>query len=226
MTSWIQNHILLELTRNATRRYTDLKPPDIEGNLFMYHLKGLVSDGLIEKSDDGYRLTAKGKQFAGTLSLKTGKTRVQPKILNTIVCTNEAGEYLFARWNRQPNIGQVSFVHGMMHFGESVFDMVALELAEKAGLEADFTHLGDVYIRGIAGDDVDRHMLVHVFRATNVRPGGQNELRPDVSEPLWAKLDEFKADQFVPGFYEIAQLALAHPDGFSLQEIKVAINES
>jgi hypothetical protein len=136
MTSWIQNHILLELTRHAARRYSELRPRDVEGNLFLYHLNGLIGDGLVEKTDNVYRLSVKGTQFAGTLSLETGKTRLQPKILVAVSCVNGQGEHLLVRWHRQPNIGQVSFPHGMMHFGETAADMAALELAEKAGLVA------------------------------------------------------------------------------------------
>jgi ADP-ribose pyrophosphatase YjhB (NUDIX family) len=207
MTNWIQNHVLLELTRNATRRYSELKPRDIEGNLFMYHLKGLIKDGLIEKNEAAYRLTVKGMQMAGHISLQTGKLRTHPKILTAVVCRNEAGEYLFVRWHRQPNIGQVSFPHGMVHFGKSIAAMAAMELAEKAGLEADLTFKGDIYVCGIRADDVDRHMLVHVFVASNIRPGRQDELRPEVSEPFWAQLNTVRREDYVPGFYEVMEIA-------------------
>lgn len=208
MNNWIQNHVLLELTRHATRRYSELKPRDIEGNLFMYHLKGLIKEGLVEKKDTAYGLTVKGMQMAGHISLQTGKLRVQPKILTMVACRNGNGEYLFVRWLRQPNIGLVSFPHGMVHFGESLADMAALELAEKAGLEADLAFKGDIYIRGMRGDAVDRHMLVHVFKAGNVKTGRENELRPEVGEPFWAPLDSLSPEDFVPGFYEAAQLAV------------------
>lgn len=223
MTSWIQNHVLLELTRHATRRYTDLKPRDVEGNLFMYHLKGLISEGLIEKHETTYRLTAKGMRAVGYLSLETGKMRKQPKILTTVVCQNEAGEYLFVRWHRQPNIGLVSFPHGMMHYGESVVVMAGRELAEKAGLEADLTFMGDVYVRGMRENELDRHMLVHVFKGKNIRPGKQEELRPDVCEYFWASLESVKAQQYVPGFYEIAHIATGS-DMPSMSEVEVTVS--
>lgn len=224
MNNWIQNHILLELTRHATRRYSELKPRDIEGNLFMYHLKGLLSSGMVEKKDAAYRLTAKGMQTAGYISLQTGKLRTQPKILTMTVCRNDAGEYLFVRWHRQPNIGLVSFPHGMMHVGERLQDMAALELAEKAGLEADLVFKGDIYIRGMRGETLDRHMVVHVFGASAVRAGRENEIRPDVCEPFWAKPDSLTPDMFVPGFYEAAQIAIAD-DMPILSDITVEVPE-
>jgi len=222
MTSWIQNHILLELTRHPTRRYSQLKPRDVEGNLFLYHLNGLIKADLVEKADNVYRLSIKGVQLAGTLSLETGKTRQQPKILTAVSCMNEQGEHLFVRWHRQPNTDLISFPHGMVHFGETIADMAALELAEKAGLAAELTYRGDVYVRGWRDNVIDRHMLVHVFEARDFRPDDQSKLRPDVCESFWAKLDTIQVGQFVPGFYEIAQLALV-PDMPRLTELSVTI---
>ncbi len=189
----------------------------------MYHLNGLIKNGLVEKADQSYQLTTKGLQFVGTLSLETGRTRQQPKILTAVICKNKTGEYLFARWHRQPNIGMVSFVHGMMHYGEAIADMAATELAEKAGLQADLTHRGEVYIRGMRGDEVDRHMLVHLFEAHDYHPGRQDELRPEVSESFWAPLGSIQPEQFVPGFYEITQLAKQQPTGQIFADIVVTV---
>ena len=222
MRSWIQNHVLLELTRHGPRRYSQLRPSSVEGNLFMYHLKGLVREGLVEKGEKDYRLSIKGLDFAGMLSLKTGKTRKQPKILTAVVAANEAGEHLLVRWNREPNSGLRSFPHGMMHYGASTFDMAATELAEKAGLIGELAYRGDVYVRGMRGPELDRHMLVHVFEAADIRPGRQEELRPEIGEAFWGTLDNFKPEDFVPGFYEIAHIVQTQKAHF-FEEIVVEI---
>lgn len=207
MRSWIQNHILLELIRHASRRYTELKPRDVEGNLFLYHLQGLIKEGLVQKTDEAYTLSPKGLQFASTFSLATGKTRKQPKVLTAIACTNSQGEELLIHWHRQPNTGQVSLVYGLTHFGDTVTDMAAHELAEKAGLQAELRFLGDVYIRVWIDKEVDRHMLVHLFMATNPRPVDNAQLRPEVSESFWAKPETIASKDWVPGFWEVQQLA-------------------
>lgn len=223
MQNWIQRHILTELTRHEIRRYSELRPPGVEGNLFTYHLNGLLKDGLVEKTAREYRLSAKGLQFASTLSLKTGRTRKQPKVVTAVIAKNDVGDYLFSRWHRQPNAGLVSFPYGMVHFGESILDMVALELAEKAGLTADINYVGDVYIRGMRGTEVDRHMLVHLFRAQNIQLGRKEEMRPDTSEPFWATLSSVSPSEFVPGFYEIAQLVEENPEGPIFNDLVVSV---
>lgn len=221
MHSWIQYHILVELTRHSQRRYSQLRPRDVEGNLFMYHLKGLINDGLVEKADGQYQLTLKGLQFVGTLSLKTGRPRKQPKILNAIICRNEAGEYLFTRWHRQPNTNLVSFPHGMMHYGEKVMDMAAYELAEKASLKAELTYRGDVYVRGMIAGVLDRHMLVHLFEATDVT--SVDGVSEEAGESFWSPLDSLSSEEFVPGFYEIAVLADKNPRRPLFADIEVEV---
>lgn len=221
MYSWIQYHVLIELTRHPLRRYSQLRPRDVEGNLFMYHLKGLIGEGLVEKTDGQYCLTIKGLQVVGTLSLKTGRMRKQPKILNAIICRNEAGEYLFTRWNRQPNVGLVSFPHGMMHYGEPVINMAEHELAEKAGLKADLAYKGDVYVRGMLAGVLDRHMLVHLFEAIHYESA--DEAIEAVSEHYWASLDSQRPEEFVPGFYEIARLVENKPHGVLFEDIVIEI---
>ncbi len=205
--NWIQHHIILELTRSAERRYSDLRPEGVEGNLFLYYLEGLRKQGLVEKHEKNYRLTQKGLQYAGTVSLETGRPRVQPKVLTAVVAENESGEMLFVRWKRQPNVGQVSLPHGMAHFGRPLAEMASLELAEKADLEGELASRGYVEIIGKSGDEVDRHMIVHVFAALSIRSLAESRLRVDVAEPFWARPDDVPKAEFVPGFAEVLELA-------------------
>jgi len=204
--SWIQYHILVELTRHGVARYSALRPKDVEGNLFAYHLKGLLNEKLVEKTDAQYQLTVKGLQLVGTLSLDTGRMRQQPQILNAIICTNKKGEHVWSRWRREPNMDKVSFPHGMLHYGEGLLEAAAREFTEKTGMQSALTYRGDVYVRGMLSGVLDRHMLVHLFEATDAQPTEDGE-RSAHSESFWAPLESLKPEDFVPGFYEIAQLA-------------------
>lgn len=204
MANWIQEHVLGALIRHKTRRYSELRPQDIEGNLFMYHLKGLLREGYVEKDEKHYRLSQKGMQYVSQLSLATGKQRTQPQILNCIVARNEKNEYLFVRWHRQPNLGLISFPHGMMHFGESSEESVRRELAEKAALTGDISYINTVLIRSLRAGEVERHMMIRIFKAENVTPLAAS-IRTEVSEPFWASLRSLPPDEFIPGFYELAQ---------------------
>lgn len=221
--SWVQYHILIELARHSTRRYSQLRPQGVEGNLFAYHLKGLMNEKFIEKTSEGhYQLTVKGLQLVGTLSLNTGKIRQQPQILNALICRNDRDEYLLARWHRQPNTGKISFPHGMMHYGEGLQVAAERELSEKAGLQATLTYRGHVYVRGMLEGVLDRHMLVHMFEATDTQPLG-NVVRSENSESFWSSLEAIQPDEFLPGFYEIAQLVKHTNDDMLSADIIVKI---
>jgi ADP-ribose pyrophosphatase YjhB (NUDIX family) len=209
---WIQQHILLELTRTSKSRYSELRPSGVEGNLFLYHLEGLVKGGFVQKADGAYSLTAQGKAHVATLSLETGKQRQQPLVLTAVVLRNEAGEYLLYRWKREPNTGLVSLPHGLVHVGETLEDMAALELAEKADLKADLKYLGLASIIVRNDDDIERHWHVHVYVGANSRPLNAGNIRPEVGEAFWGALSDQKAEDFLPGFYEL--LALINDDQF------------
>ena len=204
---WIARHIILELIKQPQRRYSQLRPEGVEGNLFSYYLDQLLRDGLIEKGDRNYSLSAKGLQFVATMSLETGQLRKQPQVLTAVLCCNENNEWLLVRWKRQPNTGLISFPHGMVHYGRSLVEMAAVELAEKAGLVADLTQVGQVAVRVLQDDAVDRHMVVTLFEATNAAPGRRAEVRPEVAEAFWRRLEDVAPAEFVPGWYEIAQAA-------------------
>jgi hypothetical protein len=49
----LQQHILSQLIHYPERRYADLKPDEVEGNLFMYHLRQLMAAGWVIKREDG-----------------------------------------------------------------------------------------------------------------------------------------------------------------------------
>ena len=77
----VQKQILSQLIFNPCFPFSKLKSKEVEGNLFIYHLKQLITEGLVQKTSDGkYELTLEGKIYTDKLSLKTFKPRIQPKI--------------------------------------------------------------------------------------------------------------------------------------------------
>src|SRR4051812_48701432 len=89
----IQLHIIRQMLHAAESRYSELKPKNVESNLFMYHLKQLIREGLIEKRDKTYVLTREGKRFADRATLETMKIRIQPKIVVILCVRREDGKW-------------------------------------------------------------------------------------------------------------------------------------
>ena len=165
----LQQHILSLLIRHDAQRYAELKPSDVEGNLFMYHLRAVMKAGWVAKRADGqYELTPEGLRYVDALSLKTLTPRAQPRLVTLLVAQNAAGEYLLLRRKRQPLLGMFGFPYGKVHLGESIAEAAARELREKTGLTAELTHRGDGYVTIYQADEAVSQSFFHLFVATGI----------------------------------------------------------
>ena len=212
-----QQHILSQLMRHETRRYADLKPAEVEGNLFMYHLRAVMREKLVVKRDDGlYELTPEGKRYVDTLSLTTFKPRAQPRIVTLIVCHNDVGQYLFYRRRRQPMLGMAGFPYGKVHLGEPIKEAAARELKEKTGLEAVLAHRGDGYITIYDGEEPVSQIMFHLFYGEN--PTGT--LLPDSTsgKPFWSKPEDLN-EATIPSVFDLIKLIDANPDSRFFTEL-------
>ncbi len=201
----LQIQILYKLITNPFLPYSQLKPKDIEGNLFMYHLKELIKESLVQKRSDGkYELSAKGQVFAETLSLENFKPRIQPKIVSLLVCKNNRGEFLLYKRKRQPFLGLVGFPYGKIHLGETILQAATRELQEKTGLSAKLIHKADVYLTTFQGQDLLAQTFCHVFTASHFQ--GNLIKNSDIGECFWGDVGNIEADELMPGFIDIYKL--------------------
>lgn len=145
---YIQTYILDQLIHFAERRNRDLRPPNVESNLFQYHLKQLVKEGLVSKINGKYRLGTAGLVWADQFSQSLKGTRPQPKVITTIALTNNHGAYILLPKPRQPFIGKL-FIHaGKVHRGEEIIASAKREVREKLHVEAsDIQPKGIVHLR-------------------------------------------------------------------------------
>jgi ADP-ribose pyrophosphatase YjhB (NUDIX family) len=143
-----------------------MRPPDVDTNLYSYHLKLLIRQGFIEKTDQGYTLTMPGQAYIDRVNLVTTKRTLQPKIITLLIIQDGYGNVLMYPKRRQPFMGQWTLPLGKVHNSDtSVRQAVQREIAEKISQEIaiDAQHVGDAYIRIKQGDDVLMSTLAHVF---------------------------------------------------------------
>ena len=209
MTHHIQLKILHQLTLAENARYSQLKPPTVESNLFIYHLKRTMADGLVLKNPNGtYSLSKAGIAYADKVSLSSFRMRGQPKIVNLIACSNRAGEWLLYRRKHQPFIGRSGFPYGKIHLGETIKQSSERELQEKTNLKTELTHRGDVYVTVFEGEDLLTHTLFHVHSGRN--PVGSLKEATSIGYCYWSKVNTKEPQLYFPGFLEIFGL-LKHP---------------
>lgn len=200
-----ESHILKKMILGNVLRYRDLKPKDIESNLFIYHLKNLIKNGIIEKTTGGYKLTASGLRYVDKISLSHFKQRSQPKIVNIIIIKNKKGEYLLYFSKRQPFYGLIGFPFGKIHFGEKLIEAANRELKEKTGILAEPKHKGDIYLRIYKDKELISHMLCHIFLSDKFQ--GNLISNSEIGTYKWENIKNIKKNKFIPGFLEMVKLA-------------------
>jgi ADP-ribose pyrophosphatase YjhB (NUDIX family) len=201
----LQQHVLQLLIMNPELRYAQIKPREVEGNLFMYHLKHLINDGLVEKTAQGYYcLSPQGKLYADKLSLQSLTPRAQPRIVTLMAVEDGEGRWLFYRRKRQPLINMVGFPYGKIHLRESVKSAAERELREKTGLKASLVHIGDGYATTFEGQDAVSEIMFHMFYGSN--PQGDLIAKSKIGESFWAKPEMIKKHELMPNVSSLLKL--------------------
>jgi ADP-ribose pyrophosphatase YjhB (NUDIX family) len=119
-----------------------MRAGEIKNDRYLYHLKYLQKNKLIEKKDDRYYLTEKGSSFIANLDAQ-GKMYSLFKISVAVhVFRNDHQEILVQKRLRNPFYGDHSGVAGKVKYGESVSDACKRKLLEETGLIGEATPVG------------------------------------------------------------------------------------
>lgn len=134
----VQMHILAELRKNAALTYTQMKPSKrMENNRFDWHLKQLLREGLVGHTEDGYKLTLSGRQYAANLDIASMSFDEQAKVRAWLVCTRSGAsetEYLFCTRKKHPFYGCQGLPAGTVKRGETIVEAAERELLQECGL--------------------------------------------------------------------------------------------
>ncbi len=128
----IRRSILDKLATADSLRYGQLKPSELDGNVFTYHLKGLITDDFVQKNDVGdYSLTQRGH---GYIVRRYEDSREAAHSVFLVVLKNGT-DYLLRRRDVQPHLGYTGFVHGEPEAGTPVLQTAVKRIFEKTGIE-------------------------------------------------------------------------------------------
>jgi hypothetical protein len=205
----LQRGIVFRLAFKPSARFSDLKPGDVDNKLFTYHLKKVLKQGYVKKSDDGlYSLTPEGRRLStGVLDDHQALVVERPlSALFLIIRRKTDGAWLLYERTTYPMLGFQGFMHCHPSSTLDCEEVAKEQCRVKNGLTGDFTALGGGYIRVYQNEKLESFTHFTLLYCDDV----QGELVPNDphAEYSWVEQPDFAAQQMFPSspmlkqFYE------------------------
>ena len=152
-----QKAILRHLLFTKHAGFAELqKQTELTSDHFNFHIKKLVDADFVDKLDDGYRLSRKGKEYANRMDTDDHEIERQPKVSVALLVERQNGdrrEFLFQQRLKNPYFGFWGRLGGKVRWGESLTEAAARELTEETGLAGKFTFKMLYHKRDFRKDD-------------------------------------------------------------------------
>lgn len=215
----LQKGIIRKLLDQNGLKFSELKPKNIESNLFMYHMGRVKKLGLVDKKDSLYRLTSLGKQYVDRVNLDTIEFRIQPKVITLLALKKSDGQWLLIERKHQPFLNAKGFPSGKVHYSERLEDAAKREMLEKANISGvDIQIRGTVSLRFIKDTEVVNHILAYVFYG-EVPDKLAIEHDHKYYFTYWGDVETIKQDMSFKGNKEILEL-IENSDEFFFKELE------
>lgn len=207
---YIQRRILKDLLFSDKLKYSDIKPLNMEGSQFTFHLNKLVKEGLVVKDDNFYSLTPEGKGLTNAFDFDSTSPRRQAKH-SVVFCAfrEQKGELQTLVYTRKKNpfYNYQGYPTGKIMFGESVIEAAERELFEETGLSGNAKLIAIRHYRVYypTNEDLVEDKVMYICKVFDPigELNGNNE-----GEFLWSDVDNVKSviKNPLPEFKEIFDL--------------------
>jgi len=188
---------------NPNSSFNDLWDRDGESNAFAYHLKNLVDEGYVEKVNQTYALSDKGKKEIMYIDGFSGEREEAPLPVVAIV-VEDKGRFLIQKRTKEPFYGYHAFPSGKIKKGETVEKAALRELYEETGLKADLKLIGIFNVFTKSSKDASHHHIIHVFYGNN--PKGNLSTNNPEGSLEWSEEDFSKLKpsySYMPSVYSL-----------------------
>lgn len=173
----LQRSIVFSLAFTPDRRFSELKPDEVDNKLFTYHLKKVLQAGYVTKSADGlYALSAAGRRLSTGVHDNEQALIIERahSVLYLIIRRKSDGAWLFYTRHTYPMLGYSGFMHCNPTVSKTVAQAAADQCAIKTGLHGDFSALGGGYFRVYEGERVESYTHFTLLYCDDI----QGELAP------------------------------------------------
>jgi len=221
---FIQRKILHDLLFGNELKYSELKPENMEGSQFTFHLNKLVDAGVVIKTDEHYTLTANGKNIANSFDSDSINPRKQAKH-SVVFCafrkSIDKNETLLYTRMKNPFYKHQGYPTGKVMYGESILETARREFYEETGLLGNAKLIGIRHFRVYhpTPNDLVEDKVMYVCRIDE--PTG-NLSSNEEGEFFWVDLDKIdnKISNPLPEFKEIFEALSNFKGEITFAEIK------
>ena len=195
----IQRGVLNKLATASNLLYSEIKPNELDGNVFGYHLKSLMRDGYVTKKSDGsYSLLPKGREYI--VRRYEDPLKSAHSILLIVVRNGE--NFLLRRRAIQPMLGCVGFIHGEPEPNLTVVEAAKLRILEKTGLNLTPTVKGSALITQFIEGEIQSYSHAIILYAET----DQTEIKAtdETGENFWSSLEG--VNNILPSCHDIIDM--------------------
>jgi len=162
---------------------------DMPSNIFTYHLKKFIKEGLIEKKNNFYFLTKKGEEAICYLDKYSNFSSLKQPIHDVFLVPIKSGKFLVMKRTKRPFLGVVMPIGGKLRSGEVIFECVKRKLKEDTGLTGEFKLKGLIDVRTYKDGKLFLHHILNVFKIINLK--GDLIEKTDKGENFWVSEKEY-----------------------------------
>ncbi len=195
----LQRSIVYQLAFLPSGRFSELKPADIDNKLFTYHLKKVVGEGYVSKSEAGlYSLTPEGRRLSTGVKADYQALIVERplSVLFLVIRRRSDGAWLFYKRNTHPMLGYAGFMHCQPTAIGDTAQAAQTQCEKKTGLRGIFTPLGGGYLRVFEKDTLESYTHFTLLYCDAVE--GELEQLDKQAEYFWVLEPDFTDKELFP----------------------------
>jgi hypothetical protein len=209
----IQKSIVYDLAFAESLRFSDLKPDELENKAFTYHLKKVISAGLVQKLESGsYSLTAKGRRVGKGAFKKDSRLLDRAYSILLLAVRSIDGKWLLYKRQTMPLLGLTGFMQA-----QPVAEIDARRTAqqtclEQTGIEAEFAVQGHGYFRVYRKGELESFIHFTLLFAET-----EAQVLPDTAVSagyFFAETPNFESPDMLPNMRTLHKMCLDPPGSF------------
>jgi hypothetical protein len=210
----IQKSIVYDLAFAESLRFSDLKPDELENKAFTYHLKKVISAGLVQKLDDGrYSLTMKGRRIGkGALKKESRLLDRAYSILLLAVRNIEDDTWLLYKRQTQPLLGLTGFMQAQPVAETDARGTAQQTCFEQTGIQAEFAVQGHGYFRVYRKGELES--FIHFTLLVGHDPKGELLRTAESAGYFWQRTPNFAHPDMLPNMQTLHKMCEGQPGSF------------